>query len=168
MSDDIEQLTSERDRLRAELDGEGTRLMQCRAQVESLSAELSKFHEAMQRERKADWEKWHMDLADHVEMMFPSCKQCTEAARELRYMATDFTLKANFVPTDLEIKALKEKVESLSSTLSQRMEQARQERVKLRDLLRYVTYFRLPGDTVFDKLDFERQKLITTTINDEH
>jgi hypothetical protein len=110
MSDDIEQLTAERDHYKS-----------CTLE---LGHQLAQFHEAMQRERKPDWEKWHMDLADRLDKTQNVFKykeflrDIETAASELRYMATSFTLKANFVPTDLEIKALKSQVESLEKQVA--------------------------------------------------
>jgi len=109
--------------LRAQLDGEGTRLEQARAEAESLRAQLNKFEEAMQRERKADWEQEHMDLADTIDSLDKhtweaELKQKVEhAASELRYMATSFTLKANFVLSELRMAELERQNQEMRSVI---------------------------------------------------
>ena len=82
-----------------------------RERVAELELRLFKFNEALEREKGPEWEKEHKDLADDLDAMAKCLGQANpwsleRAARELRYMADCFTLKANFVPTDLKIKDL--------------------------------------------------------------
>src|SRR5690348_3975874 len=71
--------------------------------------------------RSPDWEKWLKDLADDLTRDIantpPALSTLEEAARQLRYMADSFTLKANFVPSELRIKELEKQVESLTAKL---------------------------------------------------
>lgn len=82
-----------------------------------LEAQLAAFHAAMEREKKPDWQKWLRDLADRLESLMDTSRHATygdrdlgEAARQLRYMADSFTLKANFVPSELRIKELEKQL----------------------------------------------------------
>lgn len=85
---------------------------------ERLESELSAFHAAMEREKKPDWEKWLKDLADGIDTYVLNVGH---AARQLRYMADSFTLKANFVPSELRIKELeKQLAQSESSAAAMR------------------------------------------------
>lgn len=80
-----------------------------------LKQQLAQFHEALERSRQPDWEKWLNELATSLESASSASgwgisiiprETLQAAARQLRYMATPFTLKANFVPTNLTIKKL--------------------------------------------------------------
>jgi len=89
------------------------------AQRDKAQSEIAAFHAAMERERKPDWEKQHMDLADYLDELaghLPSltATQTVQAAAcQLRYMATDFTLKANFVPAELKLEEAQRQLKKL-------------------------------------------------------
>ena len=85
----------------------------CAQDYDELKQQLAAFHAAMEREKKPDWQKWLKDLADSLETEWdPGKSSCAEAARQLRYMADSFTLKANFVPSELKIKELEQQLET--------------------------------------------------------
>lgn len=89
--------------------GDGSTPLYClNCANDELKQQLAEFHAAMDREKKPDWEKWLKDLADRLDGIaeFHNPKPLHEAARQLRYMADSFTLKANFVPIELRIKEL--------------------------------------------------------------
>ena len=77
---------------------------------EQLKARVAEYESATERERKPDWEKWLNELAATIvtipsnDLSQPQINALTEAARQLRYMATSFTPKANFVRYNLEIR----------------------------------------------------------------
>lgn len=81
--------------------------------IRNLERELAKFYEAMERERKPDWEKYVKKHADYLDNL-SSDGLLTQESRSMFKSASIllnehwqcFTLKANFVPTDLKIKEL--------------------------------------------------------------
>lgn len=104
----------------------------CRAEMDldklekenaELKAQLAAFHAAMEREKKPDWEKWLKDLSDGLDeygnrasgLWANHQELLTTAARQLRYMADSFTLKANFVPSELRIKELEKLLAQIQS-----------------------------------------------------
>lgn len=88
-----------------------------------LRQQLAAFHAAMEREKKPDWEKWLKDLADDLTRDIantpPALSTLEEAARQLRYMADSFTLKANFVPSELKIKELEQQLARAQATCAE-------------------------------------------------
>lgn len=89
--------------------------------IGELQKQLNAYKEALQRDNDPKWESYIGELADGlisytktVEAYIASSptweanKQMIEnAARQLRYMATDFTNKANFVPMRMDLEAVK-------------------------------------------------------------
>lgn len=102
----------------AELEQTVSRL---RVELDRALAELNKFHKAMEREKSPKWSEQLKVLADrlvtNMHAQAPALSDLEYAARELRYMADCFTLKANFVPTDLKIKELESERDALRQEL---------------------------------------------------
>jgi len=168
-----------------------------RQQLEEAQRQLAAFHAAMERERKPDWEKWHMDLANRLEVWAKEFQpraakhgDLTTAARELRSMATDFTLKANFVPAELKIKELEKQLEEetkatnyaaakmagqrehiaqLEGKLEESQNQVAQLREAASDFIWNVEHSHVPGwgdvsrDTVADNSFKELKKSLAST-----
>ncbi len=88
-----------------------------------LSAKLAAYESAIERERKPDWEKWNKDLASKLREIANEVFDKSErndlqtAARQLDYFTDSFTLKANFVPSELKINELEAKLATCQAQL---------------------------------------------------
>ncbi len=91
-------------------DSENRGVRKADAEIAALRSKLDAYESAMERERKPEWEKWNKDLAEKLRDLAPELDSPQDmhdllsAARQLDDFTNSFTLKANFVPSDLCIK----------------------------------------------------------------
>jgi hypothetical protein len=119
--DEWKQITANREiTLRAET----ADLVKALTERDEAMEKVHAFESAMEREKKPEWKNYLERLAavlvsvDSWGNFYPIRQTDREnAAKELRYMADSFTLKANFVPSELRIKELEEQVRLLGDAL---------------------------------------------------
>ena len=115
LREDIRQLRTECDQLKAQLEA-------AEQHVKILRGQLDQFHAAMDKEKSGKWREELLELSNrldkyaHGDCSFGlTYNEIERAARELRATADCFTHKANFVPMELEIKELKAKLEKMGN-----------------------------------------------------